>query len=358
MPAIKNVMAIVIAPCACSCNCLRLHVLVEVPPPHASRTSQPPRGIDSRLSAVRQSGGRGPFARRKIVPPHRGCGRWQRRGISRYVRPRGGVPGRRTAAPRHQHGKGRGAQNRPQPRALHPPRCGGSGHRRCRRPAPPQRYRARRRKPAGASDSLVLGCRTFRGEVPLRSRIGNVATSAIMHALMGRKISDTQTGLRGIPTAFALRILRLEANGYEFELEMLIAAHKWGVRPGGRAHPHHLPAGQSVLAFQPDRGLDEDLLHPAALRLRLAVHGAAGQPDLHPGAAPGRFGIAVADSGPDGGAGLQLYDGAQFGFLFAPAAQVGAAEIPAAGAGQRNGVVRRHPSALGEAGNQRRFRPS
>ena len=78
-------------------------------------------------------------------------------------------------------------------------------------------------------DSLVLGCRTFRGEVPLRSRIGNVATSAIMHALMGRKMSDTQTGLRGIPAAFAPRILKLEANGYEFELEMLIAAHQLGV---------------------------------------------------------------------------------------------------------------------------------
>jgi putative flippase GtrA len=78
-------------------------------------------------------------------------------------------------------------------------------------------------------ESLVLGCRTFRGEVPLRSRIGNVATSAIMHALMGRKMSDTQTGLRGIPEAFAPRILRLEANGYEFELEMLLAAHRWGI---------------------------------------------------------------------------------------------------------------------------------
>ena len=77
--------------------------------------------------------------------------------------------------------------------------------------------------------SLVLGCRTFRGEVPLRSRIGNVATSAIMHALMGRKMSDTQTGLRGIPAPFAPQLLKLEANGYEFELEMLIAAHKWGV---------------------------------------------------------------------------------------------------------------------------------
>ena len=78
-------------------------------------------------------------------------------------------------------------------------------------------------------DSLVLGCRGFSGDVPLRSRIGNMATSAIMHALMGRKMSDTQTGLRGIPAAFAPRILRVEANGYEFELEMLIAAHQWGV---------------------------------------------------------------------------------------------------------------------------------
>jgi len=81
---------------------------------------------------------------------------------------------------------------------------------------------------AAHPDSLVLGCRTFRGEVPLRSRIGNVATSAIMHALMGRKISDTQTGLRGIPAAVAPRLLKLEANGYEFELEMLLSAHRWG----------------------------------------------------------------------------------------------------------------------------------
>jgi putative flippase GtrA len=78
-------------------------------------------------------------------------------------------------------------------------------------------------------DSLVLGCRTFHAEVPLRSRIGNLATSAVMHALMGRKMSDTQTGLRGLPVAFAPRILKIEANGYEFELEMLIAAHQLGV---------------------------------------------------------------------------------------------------------------------------------
>jgi glycosyltransferase involved in cell wall biosynthesis len=78
-------------------------------------------------------------------------------------------------------------------------------------------------------ESLVLGCRKFRGDVPLRSRIGNVATSAIMHALMGRKMADTQTGLRGIPASFAMRLLKIEATGYEFELEMLLAAHQLAV---------------------------------------------------------------------------------------------------------------------------------
>jgi glycosyltransferase involved in cell wall biosynthesis len=47
--------------------------------------------------------------------------------------------------------------------------------------------------------SLVLGCRAFGKDVPLRSKFGNVLTSAVMHALLGRKLSDTQTGLRGIP---------------------------------------------------------------------------------------------------------------------------------------------------------------
>lgn len=77
--------------------------------------------------------------------------------------------------------------------------------------------------------ALVLGCRAFAGEVPLRSRFGNLLTSGVMHALLGRKISDTQTGLRGIPVALLERILRLEATGYEFELETLLAAHHLGL---------------------------------------------------------------------------------------------------------------------------------
>ena len=74
--------------------------------------------------------------------------------------------------------------------------------------------------------ALVLGSRAFRGAVPLRSRVGNVLTGAIMHALLGHKLRDTQTGLRGIPATLLPQLLQLESNGYEFELEMLILAHQ------------------------------------------------------------------------------------------------------------------------------------
>jgi glycosyltransferase involved in cell wall biosynthesis len=78
-------------------------------------------------------------------------------------------------------------------------------------------------------DALVLGARAFEGEIPLRSKIGNVATRGIMRALLGQKLADTQTGLRGIPASLLPRLLRVESTGYEFELEMLIAAHHLSV---------------------------------------------------------------------------------------------------------------------------------
>ncbi len=78
-------------------------------------------------------------------------------------------------------------------------------------------------------ESLILGSRSFDREVPLRSRFGNIATRGIMHALLGQKLTDTQTGLRGIPASFLPKLLRHEATGYEFELEMLIAAHELSI---------------------------------------------------------------------------------------------------------------------------------
>jgi putative flippase GtrA len=78
-------------------------------------------------------------------------------------------------------------------------------------------------------EALVLGSRTFDAEVPLRSRFGNILTRKLMQALIGTKLQDTQTGLRGVPAGLAAHLLRVDARGYEFELEMLIAARQLGV---------------------------------------------------------------------------------------------------------------------------------
>ena len=75
-----------------------------------------------------------------------------------------------------------------------------------------------------SSRELVMGARAFSGEVPLRSRFGNDLTRWIFRALIGIKVTDTQTGLRAIPRALMPALLRLKTKGYEFELEMLICA--------------------------------------------------------------------------------------------------------------------------------------
>ena len=69
---------------------------------------------------------------------------------------------------------------------------------------------------------LVLGVRDFLGAVPLRSRIGNHLTRALMRFLTGQSFADTQTGLRGIPMDFARDAARSKSNGYDFELDMLL----------------------------------------------------------------------------------------------------------------------------------------
>jgi putative flippase GtrA len=71
---------------------------------------------------------------------------------------------------------------------------------------------------------LILGVRRFDREVPFRNRVGNVLTTKLVRLLMGKQISDTQTGLRAIPRSLMMQLLRVPSNGYEFELDMLITA--------------------------------------------------------------------------------------------------------------------------------------
>jgi len=72
--------------------------------------------------------------------------------------------------------------------------------------------------------SLVLGSRGFHGDVPGRSRAGNRLSSAGFRVLMGQKLRDTQTGLRGIPRSLLAELVGMNSNGYEFEVDMLTAA--------------------------------------------------------------------------------------------------------------------------------------
>ena len=71
--------------------------------------------------------------------------------------------------------------------------------------------------------SLIMGCRCFDGDqVPLRSRLGNRITRTVMRVLCGVRVSDTQTGLRGIPADFMRELLTLAGERFEFETNMLL----------------------------------------------------------------------------------------------------------------------------------------
>lgn len=76
-------------------------------------------------------------------------------------------------------------------------------------------------------DSLILGCRCFDKEnVPVRSEFGNKCTRIVMKYLTGITVSDTQTGLRGIPAAFMEQLLMVKGERFEFETNMLLETKK------------------------------------------------------------------------------------------------------------------------------------
>jgi len=77
--------------------------------------------------------------------------------------------------------------------------------------------------------TLVLGSRKGLSDVPLRSKFGNTVTKYVMKFIGGLNISDTQTGLRAIPSTLGKILLSLKTSGYDFELDMLLTAKNFGV---------------------------------------------------------------------------------------------------------------------------------
>lgn len=76
---------------------------------------------------------------------------------------------------------------------------------------------------------LVLGSRSFSGDVPARSRWGNAASRALFRAATGRRIRDTQTGLRGIPAGLLEWSMNQPGNRFEYEQNVLLHAGRDGI---------------------------------------------------------------------------------------------------------------------------------
>jgi len=80
-----------------------------------------------------------------------------------------------------------------------------------------------------SSNCLVLGSRNFNQEnVPTKSRLGNLITRKVVGLLSGISVSDTQTGLRGIPASLMQTCMHITGDRYEFEMNMLMKAFRTG----------------------------------------------------------------------------------------------------------------------------------
>ncbi|MFA5161745.1 MAG: glycosyltransferase family 2 protein [Elusimicrobiales bacterium] len=75
---------------------------------------------------------------------------------------------------------------------------------------------------------LILGARAFGANAPLPNRIGNVL-AGFLFRMAGSCLSDTQTGLRGIPAALLPELPELPGERYEFETAVLLLARRKGV---------------------------------------------------------------------------------------------------------------------------------
>lgn len=78
-------------------------------------------------------------------------------------------------------------------------------------------------------EDLTIGSRTFSKDIPFRSRFGNLLTTGLVRLLTGLSISDTQTGLRVIPTNYANTLLNFPGDRFEFEFDMLLKAKQYQI---------------------------------------------------------------------------------------------------------------------------------
>ena len=78
--------------------------------------------------------------------------------------------------------------------------------------------------------SVVMGTRDFRhADAPKRNLLGNRITALAFRALFGIKLSDTQTGLRGIPAKILPIMVNVPGKRFDYETNMLLELKRRGI---------------------------------------------------------------------------------------------------------------------------------
>lgn len=83
---------------------------------------------------------------------------------------------------------------------------------------------------------VVLGRRSFSGEMPALYRFGNRTLNSLLKALYGVSVGDSQCGFRAF-TASAYSYLRWDSAGYAVESELLVRLSRAGLRHAELAIP-------------------------------------------------------------------------------------------------------------------------
>ena len=85
-------------------------------------------------------------------------------------------------------------------------------------------------KAAATEGAVVIGCRTFKGNIPIRSRLGNGITGIVFALTCGKALADTQTGLRAFSHKHIKRMVNISGDRYEYEMNVLMEYAKSGTQ--------------------------------------------------------------------------------------------------------------------------------
>ena len=83
------------------------------------------------------------------------------------------------------------------------------------------------------TDGIVLGMRDLSERIPIKSRIGNDMSKFVYTIVTGVHLRDNQSGLRGFPVRLCQWLQDIPGNKYEYELNVLVTAHKEGMKVTG-----------------------------------------------------------------------------------------------------------------------------